>query len=461
MSDRFNCPIHGLLLVDNYNDGCPECQYAESREEQDRLEMKESLSAIAYRRTNPGDYDCPHCKYKSLKSQASRCPLCHGEIRTEYWNVVAARERAEAERQLAGAQAAAAAVSAKAARRKRIEEAALATVRIGLEDSAQRWKEAKKRKDAQGFFSRLFDPAPLPEKVRFDFTTWSSHNGRWTSQPVLIFWGKHFRFNTPFEYIAALTYLRSKDLGIGDLCEKAVVELQTVLDEDWAIGECANIESDGALQDYTGSWQRYREGVARGEAASQHEFGRMYANGQGVPRDYAEALKWYRKAADQGYASSQRIIGFMYANGQAVAQDYGEALKWYRKAADQGYAEAQFSIGVMYAEGEGVSQDYAEALKWYRKAADQDHAGSQRNIGYMYANGQAVAQDYQEALKWYRKAADQGHARAQYSIGQAYHKGQGVPQDYAEAMKWYRKAAAQGNAEAQFNIDLIGGKFDR
>jgi len=58
-----------------------------------------------------GDYVCPHCCYKALRRSASRCPECHGEPGTAFWERVyndeaersrklketADRERAESE----------------------------------------------------------------------------------------------------------------------------------------------------------------------------------------------------------------------------------------------------------------------------------------------------------------------------------------------------------------------------
>lgn len=83
-----------------------------------------------YRRQNPGDYECPHCKYISVKSGASRCPLCQGEVGSEYWAAVRVREKAEAERKLAEAQAASerqrVAAQAAVERKKALDEAAAA-----------------------------------------------------------------------------------------------------------------------------------------------------------------------------------------------------------------------------------------------------------------------------------------------------------------------------------------------
>jgi hypothetical protein len=71
-------------------------------------ETVDAMRDSDYRRANPGDYACPHCRYVSLKREASRCPLCRGEIGGDYWNAVRAREKAEVERKRAVEAAAAA-----------------------------------------------------------------------------------------------------------------------------------------------------------------------------------------------------------------------------------------------------------------------------------------------------------------------------------------------------------------
>jgi hypothetical protein len=98
------CQIHGRY--DDYFDrGCPNCQNAEQELRQAEWELRNAVSEAAYAKTNPGDYDCPHCKYRSLRADASRCPLCHGEIGREYWNAVWAKEKTLAEIQAASSKA--------------------------------------------------------------------------------------------------------------------------------------------------------------------------------------------------------------------------------------------------------------------------------------------------------------------------------------------------------------------
>ncbi|MBK1646938.1 hypothetical protein CKO25_20415 [Thiocapsa imhoffii] len=50
-----------------------------------------------YRRDNPGDYECPHCKYKTLKFGATRCPKCQGILNQEQQKHIARLAAREAE----------------------------------------------------------------------------------------------------------------------------------------------------------------------------------------------------------------------------------------------------------------------------------------------------------------------------------------------------------------------------
>jgi len=83
---------------------CPRCDSEERHRDllsvtADGLAVTvDAMRTSDYRRANPGEYECPHCRYVALKSDASRCPLCHGEIDHDYWRAARVREQAETER---------------------------------------------------------------------------------------------------------------------------------------------------------------------------------------------------------------------------------------------------------------------------------------------------------------------------------------------------------------------------
>jgi TPR repeat protein len=434
---------------------CPECrrerdhdtqqELIELRREQQRDaesqhdELINSLREAEHRRLNPGSYQCEACMLTTLLDGASRCPICRADVRPEYWPSVRARERRARETVVAAKKAA-------EDTRKKVCDAAIATIKLGIAHTEQLWeetfREAKMKHEAQRGFSRWFAPLPPPVKeryYRFHVTECGASKGTWTTQPVLILGirtfdnrhvgFKHYRFATPYEYIAVFQYLKTTEEWSTSTVDHAITGFQRWCDQDWRIVESDSPQTAPTVQDYTELLERYRVGAAHGDAASQYELGRLHANGHGLPQDYVEALRWYRKAADLKHPGAHRNIGLMHANGQAVSQNYTEAMRWYHKAADLGDVVAARWIGVMYANGEGIPKDFSEAMKWYRKAVDQGDAWAALNIGRMYHRGQGVSRDESNALIWYRHAADLGDAEARFN--------------------------------AKFYIDLIGGKFDR
>lgn len=85
-NDRRYCRTHGVYH-DTFGDGCPRCRETEES-------TLRALANTEYRATNPGEYECPHCRYVSLRRGASRCPLCQGSVHADYWSRVRAAEAA-------------------------------------------------------------------------------------------------------------------------------------------------------------------------------------------------------------------------------------------------------------------------------------------------------------------------------------------------------------------------------
>lgn len=91
------CHIHGKHS--NYDGGCPDCRAAEDQAADDRSETLEKLDELTETHrdladaiNNPGNYFCPHCKFRTLLDEASCCPKCRKDIQPEYWNSVRKRE---------------------------------------------------------------------------------------------------------------------------------------------------------------------------------------------------------------------------------------------------------------------------------------------------------------------------------------------------------------------------------
>lgn len=83
---------------------CPRCSAEERHRELldvTRESAEEAVRAAedaSYRQRNPGEFECPHCKYVSLRSDASRCPLCREHIDRDYWYRAHAQAKEAADR---------------------------------------------------------------------------------------------------------------------------------------------------------------------------------------------------------------------------------------------------------------------------------------------------------------------------------------------------------------------------
>jgi len=98
----YHCSKHSIHH-ESYD--CPRCAEEERHEQLLEVAFLQAKAASGaskasdYKRANPGDYLCPHCRYIALKRWGKRCPLCHGEVESSYWSrLIAAEAAAEAAR---------------------------------------------------------------------------------------------------------------------------------------------------------------------------------------------------------------------------------------------------------------------------------------------------------------------------------------------------------------------------
>lgn len=119
-----SCPIHGVYFESFLQAGCPQCREAEEQAETGRAKIQEEISRLndslqasreagesereasearilsaLYAVNNPGDYQCPSCKLRTLLMDAERCPRCQKDVKHGYWDDIRERERRRAEEQ--------------------------------------------------------------------------------------------------------------------------------------------------------------------------------------------------------------------------------------------------------------------------------------------------------------------------------------------------------------------------
>ncbi len=183
-----HCRIHGDYIYD----ACPSCQDLAERAERERQERRgaeeedreerraaeeralESRQESDYKNANPGDYECPNCRYITLRREASRCPKCRGAVTPDYWKPILTRERREAEareqqRKLVAEEWA----RGEPERRRKAEEARLHAERAETERQEQ-IREARLRAEqsAAERQERIRKEAVSARKRRFRSTFW-------------------------------------------------------------------------------------------------------------------------------------------------------------------------------------------------------------------------------------------------------------------------------------------------
>jgi hypothetical protein len=142
--------IHGEFFTKTCNDCLSAEQDAQADRadaQADRASMIEELRELRYSQpdeaviadgiNNPGDHECPSCRFRTLLLDASRCPKCHSNISPDYW--VPVRRQLALQREAEELRA-------------RIEAEAMAQAAIARAEAAER--EAKDRQ-RQGWWTFL------------------------------------------------------------------------------------------------------------------------------------------------------------------------------------------------------------------------------------------------------------------------------------------------------------------
>lgn len=96
-------------------------------------------------------------------------------------------------------------------------------------------------------------------------------------------------------------------------------------------------------------------------------FGKMYADGKGVPVDLEKAFELFNRAAKLGNPEAMVAVAALYSAGKGTDKNMKAAFEWFRKAAELNYSLAQFSLGIALAAGDpdnGLQADLVESYKW-------------------------------------------------------------------------------------------------
>ena len=180
-----------------------------------------------------------------------------------------------------------------------------------------------------------------------------------------------------------------------------------------------------------------------GDAQSQLELGRYFADGIGVQQSYIQAFNWVQKAAQQNLATAQLELAKFHATGSGTKKNIDQTMILLNKAAQQGLRDAQIALGKQYSSRKKTIQDYDAAHFWFKKAADQNSTVAMEQLAVMYVRGQGVNQDYSQSAQWLQRAIDAGSINAIYNLAFYYIDGTGVNQNNCMGQTLLKRAAEQ------------------
>lgn len=214
------------------------------------------------------------------------------------------------------------------------------------------------------------------------------------------------------------------------------------------------LRGGGTADDLAKSREWFLAAAERGDASAAFNLGVCLLEGVGGARDPEGAERWLRQAAET-LPNAQFWYGRMLAQGTGVPAKPRAGRGWITKAAEAGLPEAQALLGSMLVNGEGGQTDHVTAQVWFAHAAASGHAGAMFALGALAGGGHDVPVDRELARKWYRAAAEKGHGHARLMLGRFLARGLGGPVDPEEARLWLERARAQGLAEAEQDLAAL------
>jgi len=89
-------------------------------------------------------------------------------------------------------------------------------------------------------------------------------------------------------------------------------------------------------------------------------------------KKWEEAAHYVGLAADQGNSRAQHELGKMFAEGWGVPKNEEKAVVLYRLAVEKGNDDAHLSLAIMLLDGRGVERNRAEAFRLLRLVAPRN-----------------------------------------------------------------------------------------
>jgi uncharacterized protein len=198
----------------------------------------------------------------------------------------------------------------------------------------------------------------------------------------------------------------------------------------------------------------FEKAAESGDAIGAYNFAVCLAEGIGVERDDACAARWFKRAAEN-VVNAQYRYGRLLAEGRGVPQNFEEARYWLQEAANKNMPEALLDLAALNIQGLGGPRDDGAACELFERAAAQGNSDAMFALGALYGGGHEVAADRAQSLSWYRQAAERKHPRAALMLGKYLRSGIATEPNLEEAHKWFSFAVTAGVAEANDELATL------
>jgi TPR repeat protein len=129
------------------------------------------------------------------------------------------------------------------------------------------------------------------------------------------------------------------------------------------------LEGGGATDDPGRTVEWFEQAASSGDLVAAFNLGVCLVKGLGFERDEQRAAQWLRRAAE-GIADAQFMYGRMLAEGCGVPPDLPCARSWFARAAADGLADAEVALAEMVLSGRGGARPIRPSrAEMFEKAA--------------------------------------------------------------------------------------------
>ncbi len=206
---------------------------------------------------------------------------------------------------------------------------------------------------------------------------------------------------------------------------------------------------------HANGWElaQLREAAEHGDANAALAF---YMRAPYRPDTAEEAVRWLRFAADKGTPFAQHELGRLYSLGDGVPRDIGQTVDWWERANAGHDTRVTVPLARLLLDPDSPRRDPKRAVELLEQAAASQSGAAMLLLGDIASAGSAGTQDDRAALAWWRRAAREAHlAAACVRLGDAFSAGHGVKPDPVVAASYYLMAKALSDPAANARLAAL------